>query len=237
MPTVGAIGRGHTVLKNVVYKIAVDAGLETELEAHLPNDPHNIPADVLVRNWLGLSPLALDFTIVSPALRYNSSDASESTLGMNRIDEAAKRKERRYQELCKRAGWDFTPIVADTYGAFRANGRAVIQKIIQRLQRKNRYQDRGKIATQVCRAVAAAAVSRAANQTLHTAEALQLGQTVVPNDEHVNLGDHMGNLPDLLQPSGNLGQHDVLVVSEDSEEDITDEEPAVRNNVLEEELL
>jgi len=85
--------------------------------------------------------------------------------------------------------------------------------------------------------VAAAAVSRAANQTLHTAEALQLGQTVVPNDEHVNLGDHMGNLPDLLQPSGNLGQHDVLVVSEDSEEDITDEEPAVRNNFLEEELL
>ena len=74
-------------------------------------------------------------------------------------------------------GWDFTPIVADTYGAFRANGRAVIQKIIQRLQRKNRYQDRGKIATQVWRAVAAAAVSRAANQTLHTAEALQLGQT------------------------------------------------------------
>ena len=51
----GAIGRGHTVLKNVVYKIAVDAGLETELEAHLPNDPHNIPADVLVRNWLGRS--------------------------------------------------------------------------------------------------------------------------------------------------------------------------------------
>ena len=89
-----------------------------------------------------------------------------------------------------------------------------------------------KIATQVWRAVAVAAVSRAANQTLHTAEALQLGQTLAPNDEHVNLGHH---LPDLLQPSGNLGQPDVLVVSEDSEEDITDEE--VRNNFLEEELL
>jgi len=87
----GAIGRGHTVLKNVVYKIAVDAGLETELEAHLPNDPHNIPADVLVRNWLGRSPLALDFTIVSPALRYNSSDASESKTRLQKEKNAATR--------------------------------------------------------------------------------------------------------------------------------------------------
>ena len=47
----GAIGRGHKVLKNVVYKIAVDAGLETELEARLPAQHPGRLSDEAPLHW------------------------------------------------------------------------------------------------------------------------------------------------------------------------------------------
>jgi hypothetical protein len=168
----GAIGRGHTALKRTVYELAKTAGYEVALEVALPQDPHSVPADLLVKNFNGSRALALDFTIVSPVLpsRACSQPSPDGLPSSSRLDAAAALKIKKSAAACRQAGWDFLPVVADTYGAFRADGRTFLSKLIRQARSKFPHIPPGQLETQAWQALSAAAISRAATQLAHEAE-------------------------------------------------------------------
>ena len=48
------------------------------------------------------------------------------------MDAAARSKDKKSLNLCKAAGWNFLPIVGDTYGAFRTDARDFVSHFISR---------------------------------------------------------------------------------------------------------
>jgi hypothetical protein len=210
----GAIGRTHTTLKYTFYRIAKAAGLDAELEVRPPNDPANVPADVLLRNFNGTGALAIDFTIVSPVLRADVNHHRTQATGSgcpNRIDDAADRKQKRYATICKAAGWTLQPGVMDTYGAARYDLRKTVSATIKRLKAKLPYQDSAMTATQVWQAMTAAAISRAATPLMLTGDYLSAVQgTQRECTDICNLDDYMGALPTSLKPSDHLVTEDAV---------------------------
>jgi hypothetical protein len=163
-------------LKLTVYKIAKAAGMDVTLEASPPGNPSVRPGDILIQNWQGKGPLAVDFTIVTPSIRNarNAASASEST--GSRLDAAAELKLKKSKEVCTAAGWQFLPFVADTYGALRADARSFVGKLIDSLTEKSKHQPEGKLGLQVWQAISAAAVSRAARQLSLEQNAISAGR-------------------------------------------------------------
>ena len=96
----GAIGRGHSALKLTVYKIAKAAGMDVTLEASPPGNPSVRPGDILIQNWQGKGPLAVDFTIVTPSIRNARNAASASESNGSRLDAAAELKLKKSKEVC-----------------------------------------------------------------------------------------------------------------------------------------
>ena len=90
----GAIGRGHTLLRDTLYDICAFAGVEVDKEQYLPLHPELRPADLLVRNWQPGGDLALDTTVVSPTLRSDPVRISEQGCA-SRLDAASEAKDRR----------------------------------------------------------------------------------------------------------------------------------------------
>ena len=129
----GDITRGHTVLRDTVLQIMRNAGFSAEPEQQLPDHPERRPADVLVTGWKGRT-LAVDFTIVTPIRASSNLPASSST---TLLDQVAGIKLRQSQALCRAAGWDFHPFVADSFGALRCDSREFVSFVIP--QRSSRF--------------------------------------------------------------------------------------------------
>ena len=72
------------------------------------------PADLLLGSF-GPVPLALDFSVVHP-LHFNATLA-EGTAGCA-AERRAKEKEVESKEVCRAVGWDFSPVVVETTGAW-----------------------------------------------------------------------------------------------------------------------
>ena len=73
-------------------------------------------------------------------------------------------KHKKYKASCEKENWHFLPVVADTYGAFRADARKFLRKLIGCVQLRNPGQAASTVAAGAWTALAGAAVSRAAGQ-------------------------------------------------------------------------
>jgi len=140
-----------------------------EREKAATSQPRLVPGDVFIHNWEGNKSLALDFTVVTQAVRGQVQPNEE--LLDEALDQANAKKKAKYSAVCENKNWVFVPWCADTYGALSSKATAVVKKIITRLQAnpksKRTTTDLG---TLVWRAISATVISRAAAQiSRHTA--------------------------------------------------------------------
>jgi len=75
--------------------------------------------------------------------------------------QAAQMKYKKYKAACEKENWQIPLVVANTYGAFRADAR---RKLIDCVQLRNLGQATSTVAAGAWTALAGAAVSRAAGQ-------------------------------------------------------------------------
>ena len=167
--TSGAIGRGHTFLRDVLSEVCSFAGFVVAKEQHLPQHPERRPADLLIRHWHPGRDLALDMTIHSASLRSAPVRISESSM-VSRLDTAAAHKDRISARLCAEAGWVFQAFPADTYGALHADSRRIVSRLITKAIKANPFAAKSRVASGIWRAISTAAVGRAARQLAEMAE-------------------------------------------------------------------
>ena len=110
----------------------------------------------------------------------------------SRLDQAAQMKHKKYKAVCEKENWQFLPVVADTYGAFCADARKFLRKLIGCVQAAST------VAAGAWTALAGAAVSRAAGQLARATESLVLSQV---SQLSSSLVVNMGNVNALPRPS------------------------------------
>ena len=133
----GAITHYHNVLRDTVQAILIAAGYTTLREQALPSSPSLRPADLLVLGWKAGKPLALDFTVITPAL--NETPGSEIRVAASLLDLACAAKVRRYRAACERDGWSFQPFAADVFGALHPSARRIVEVVISKYERQHPY--------------------------------------------------------------------------------------------------
>ena len=120
----------HNQVRDVIYDVAMEAGLNPTKEGHalIPNSLRR-PADILIPRWAGPLDAALDVTVTHPlqaATRAAPTPGHTLTLAYTRkVSDAG--------ELCQREGLAFVPLVAESLGGLhhtmvdqlRRLGRAV----------------------------------------------------------------------------------------------------------------
>ena len=154
----GDITRAHNALRDTVAHILTQAGYTVLKEQCIPGHPELRPADLLVLGY-GPRPLALDFTVVTPVRASAPAGQSGSLL-----DTAARDKIRKYRRVCDRAGWDFLPFAADTFGAVRSDARSFVNTIIYRKCDAFAPLEPHQVGQHIWSAISSAAVQRAATQ-------------------------------------------------------------------------
>ena len=154
----GAIGRGHTVLRDTLVEILRKAGFDVKLEQSTPGHPERRPADIWISNWLG-RPLAIDVTGVTCCR-----PSAHKTQDQLQVDEAAATKMRQGLDLCREAGWNLLAFVADTFGALRYDARCFVSSVI--IKRGYRFAPLTgqEAAKTIWSSLSAAAIFRAAGQ-------------------------------------------------------------------------
>ena len=103
----------------------------------------------------------MNFTIITPT-RASSSISSTSTTTL--MDQAAHQKEQKSKLICKAAGWNFQPFVADTYGAMRQDARDFISRLIRKCSHKFAPMDAAEAGRAIWSTVSTAIISRAVQQ-------------------------------------------------------------------------
>ena len=87
-----------------------------------PVDSNQRPADILLKRWKDDVDVAMDITVHHPIGVRAICTVDGTTTSMQ---EAATRKERLYTSLCRQHGWDFCPMVFDTWGGIHGKGLAM----------------------------------------------------------------------------------------------------------------
>jgi hypothetical protein len=98
------------------------AGKEVRIEVG-PEDQRVVPGDIFIPSFKDGKALAVDFSI-------------SAMMDPGAVDRIANIKEKKYSALCKEKGWDFKPVVADGYGAVRAEGSAFLNALSKTLSEK-----------------------------------------------------------------------------------------------------
>ena len=163
----GAITRCHNLLRDVTKAIAISAGYTVLSEQTIPNNPAFRPADILILNWKEAKPLALDFTVSTPAI--TSEGDLEAKIAASLLDKACEKKVRHYRQACEQDGWLFQPFAVDVFGAIHPTARKVAEAIIRQFEVKHPKCKQYPFPTFVWRAITAASVMRAATQTMAAA--------------------------------------------------------------------
>ena len=166
----GAHSRGHYSVVNTIRDIAQYCGISTMTEQVIPDTSHVTalrPADLLLS--LEGKHLALDVTVVSPPLMPTPMATSLTgptrvNAQMHYMDAAAKVKTLKYSLPCSTAGWTFSPVTCDTFGAMHSAARELVQHLIRRLRAEDHPSWATSPGTAVWRSVSAAIISRAAQQ-------------------------------------------------------------------------
>ena len=93
------ITRGHHALRDTMSLLYAKAGLHAEIEQPLPGRDER-PADLLTSTTYG-TPLAIDFTIVTPT-RPSDCNRLPTSSTTTLLDQTAALKDRKSRELCTR---------------------------------------------------------------------------------------------------------------------------------------
>ena len=121
-PSLGTYGR-HNDLRNKFSELCQEAGLKVEVEVG-PSGSSCRPADSLVH---GLFAAAVDFVIAHPL--HPSCDLANVRAGkLAALSESRKRRDNGPE--CARAGWKCAPFGAETFGAWGAGARFLVQRLV-----------------------------------------------------------------------------------------------------------
>ena len=129
--------RRHTAIQNVLTDALSVAHIphtrEAPLQAHnaeIVSHLHLRPADILLPNWANGRNLAVDLTISHPAQRTEAPHTFDKASSFLRKKETAKHQ--KYDEPCKKEGWDFQPLTFDTWGKVGPTSDRLLHRIIQK---------------------------------------------------------------------------------------------------------
>ena len=84
------------------------------------------PADILLKGWQGGPDMALDLTVHHP---LGLGDQLTLDAARASMKQAAEQKIRQYTSLCSDHGWQFTPMVFDTWGGIHGTGATLWKAI------------------------------------------------------------------------------------------------------------
>ena len=166
----GAHSRGHYSVVNTIRDFAQYCGISTMTEQVIPGTSHVTalrPADLLLS--LEGKHLALDVTVVSPPLMPTPMATSLTgpprvNAQMHYMDAAAKVNTLKYSLPCSTAGWTFSSVTCDTFGAMHSAARELVQHLIRRLRAEDHPSWATSPGAAVWRSESAAIISRAAQQ-------------------------------------------------------------------------
>ena len=118
----------HNALRNEVAAICTEMGLQAEIEVRLPGT-YDRPADVLIHGLGECASTAVDFSVVHPLqLSANLAEVQAGKLA-KRVEQ---RKIHQQAGACRSAGWEFSPFVIETLGAWGGHAQHLVQQIIRR---------------------------------------------------------------------------------------------------------
>lgn len=115
----------HTSLQDWLLSTARTSGLTCTREGSL--DDESRPADVLLHNWGGKGPLAVDLTCVHP-LRPSESRPTPETVKKMLLREQ-ENKITKYRTKCAEAGWAFQPLVIHPFAGLTSDGNVFLNRL------------------------------------------------------------------------------------------------------------
>ena len=126
----------HDAVQDALFQILSSAGQSVSKEVPLQHTPDSQarPADLLLANWQGGKPTAVDVTVVHG---WNAAAASSSAPVPRdnwrpylRNKEAAKHT--KYDAPCAREGWNFSALAFGTWGGVGPEGAKTLSRILKR---------------------------------------------------------------------------------------------------------
>ncbi|CAK9094534.1 unnamed protein product [Durusdinium trenchii] len=127
----------HTAARDLLYHWATRAGFQPEREKPgllLPQRPdeHHLgrrrPADLFVASYLG-SPTAFDLAFTAPQRQEALGTASRQALATGTAYAGTKMAHLQTAELCRSQRIHFTPLVAETTGAWEPHSAAFLKRV------------------------------------------------------------------------------------------------------------
>ena len=119
------ITQRHTALQDWLIHAARQAGVTCTKEGALPDNDR--PADVLLHNWTGSTPLAVDLTVCHPLRPSEARPTPESVRKAMTLQETHKCT--KYSERCARVGWKFQPLVIHPFGGLTIQGTQLFHRL------------------------------------------------------------------------------------------------------------
>ena len=151
---VGCGGNGdrisrHNAVRDVLFSAAQSAALAPIKEApSLVPSSSSRPADILLPAWSHGRPAALDVHIISPLQQQTSVEAA--THPGHALDVGVRRKLSSHLSVCRSAGVDFIPIVAETLGGLAKDTISMIRLIGRALGQRSNPSDPPTIVRPFC---------------------------------------------------------------------------------------
>ena len=119
------ITKRHNAIQDWLLSTARAAGLTCTKEAALPNTER--PGDVLLHNWGGQGPLAVDVTCVHPLRPSEGRPTPEAVRKALETEETNKRT--KYNQKCADVGWRFQPLAIHTFAGCTPEGAQVLHRL------------------------------------------------------------------------------------------------------------
>ena len=117
--------KGNGAIQYWLLATARHVGLTCTKEAALPNGER--PGDVLIHNWGGQGPMALDITCVHPLRPSESRPTPESVRKSLGQDEHLKRT--KYSQKCAEVGWRFMPLAVHPFAGSTTDGSQFLYRL------------------------------------------------------------------------------------------------------------
>ncbi len=119
----------HHEIRDLVFAFASGGLLQPFREAIVPVNPRpgRLQPDLLFR--AGARPLALDVAICNALAPSSCRAAASAETGAGAATEYEQKKILKYGAACAASGWDFAPLVVDTFGGWGALSLPVLLRV------------------------------------------------------------------------------------------------------------
>ena len=196
--------RRHFLVQDYLLRLGRAAGLQITREESLSGS-HKREADLLIQNWDGTAPLALDITIRHPGI----SDADKSLL------RAEDEKRKGAAQAAAAAGILFEPLVFHVWGGLPASGssKQLFTSLLQRVAENRPGLDKERKVEEIMEGLSCILMSQLAEQLLAVLSSSEI--PVVPACSLPQFVDEYGNaVPGAPPPSAMSSSPDRAIWSE-----------------------